>query len=284
MTSAKLPTSHAGARPGAPLTLRAAMHVHSTWSDGEMPLRDVRDRFVADGCQLVCMADHADTFDNDKLAAYVAECRALSDTRVRVLPGLEFSCAGRMHIVGYGITALVDSADPAVVIDHVRRTGGVSVIAHPAPEHLGQIPAFPVLSDGIEAWNTKYDGSAAPRPAVFELIGMLRKREPHLLAFYGLDYHWKQQFRGMLVDVTLEGPDEQAVLDALRRGRFTAIVGEWRLPSDGNIPPELLEEFGRRNERSSRVRRVLRRVKKLGAPVSRLLPAGVKSQLRRFFQ
>src|SRR5688572_25862195 len=284
MMSPTVPSSHASARPGAPLTVRAAMHVHSTWSDGELSLRDVRDRFVADGCRLVCMSDHADTFDADKLAAYVNECRALSSAQVRVLPGLEFSCADRMHIVGYGVTSLVDSTVPAVVIEHIRRAGCVSVIAHPAPEHLVAIPAFSVLPDGIEAWNTKYDGPAAPRPAVFNLVGTLRRQHPQLLAFYGLDYHWKQQFRGLFVDVTLEGPDETAVLDALRRGRFTGMAGEWRLPSDGVIPAAQLEEFGRLNERSSRVRRVLKRFKKLGAPVGRLLPAGVKSQLRRFFQ
>lgn len=266
------------------MTLRAVMHVHSTWSDGEMPLREVRDRFVEDGCQLVCMADHADTFDAEKLRAYLEECRALSNAHVRVLPGLEFTCANRMHIVGYGAQALVDSSDPAVVIDHIRHDGGISVIAHPAPEHLELIPSFPVLPDGIEAWNTKYDGSAAPRPAVFDLVSTLRKKKPELLAFYGLDYHWRQQFRGLQVEVTVEGPDEEAVLDALRRGRFTAIVGEWRIPSSGVVPADQLEEFGQRNERSSRLRGVMKRVKKLGAPVGRLLPSAVKSQLRRFFQ
>jgi hypothetical protein len=265
------------------MKIQAALHVHSTYSDGELPLAHVRDLFLKEGCQLVCMADHADFFDERSLAAYIAECRQLSNQHIQLLPGLEFECRGRMHIVGYGVETLIDSADPTEVIDHIARAGGVSVIAHPAPEHLPLIPSFPLLPDGIEVWNTKSDGSAAPRPAVFDLLQELRKRKPDLLAFYGVDFHWKYQFHGLLNEVTIAGGGERAVIDALRAGRFEGVHGSLRLPSDGKLPASLLADFAVRNSRSGRLRKLLKRVKKWGGPLGRALPASVKSQLRRFF-
>ena len=265
------------------MKVMAALHVHSTYSDGELPLASVRDLFEAAGCRLICMADHADFFDETSLAAFLAECRQLSNQQIRVLPGLEFECHDRMHIVGYGVEKLVNSVDPAVVIDHIAKSGGVSVIAHPAPQHLAVIPSLTRLPDGIEVWNTKSDGGTAPRPAVFALTQELRKRKPDLLAFYGVDFHWKHQFRGLLNEVTLGSDDDRAAIEALRAGRFEGVCGALRLPSDGVLPDHVLADFAVRNERSGRLRKLVRRLKKWSGPLGRALPAPIKSQLRRFF-
>jgi hypothetical protein len=262
--------------------LRAALHVHSSYSDGELSLAQLRDLLLSRGCSVACMADHASAFDTAKAQEYVAECQSLSDERFRFVPGLEFDCEPRMHVIGYGVTALADSADPEVVFGHIADKGGVSVIAHPAPEHLGLIPLFRVLPDGIEAWNTKYDGAAAPRPEVFALITRLRTRRADLLAFYGLDLHWRRQPARLYAELQVGSAGEEAVLACLRTGRFTGTCDETRLPSDGVLPDELLAEFGIRNGRSQRVRRLMRRVKRWAGPLGRSLPAPIKSRLRRF--
>lgn len=271
-------------QPGPPAErpVIAGLHVHSTWSDGELSLGEVREVFQGLGCRVVCMADHADTFDSAKMRDYVTECRELSGPGFRMLPGLEFSCRGRMHIVGYGVAALVDSDDPAVVIDHIAGEGGVSVIAHPAPEHLSLIAGFERLSDGIEAWNSKYDGASAPRPAVFELIRSLQSRKPELLAFYGLDLHWRRQFRGLLNELVVPGDDEASILAALRAGQFTGVTSRWKLPSSGEVDHALLAEFAVLHARSRRFRSVAKGLKKLAGPLGRALPAPIKARLRRF--
>lgn len=265
------------------MRVTAALHVHSTYSDGELTLAQVRELFLAAGCRLVCMADHAEFFDTPRLAAYLAECRQLSNEQIRIVPGLEFGCRDRMHIVGYGVVELVESVDPTTVIEHIARSGGVSVIAHPAPEHLDLIPSFSLLPDGVEVWNTKADGPVAPRPAVFALLQELRRRKADLRAFYGVDFHWRHQFRGLLNEVNLERDDDRAVLDALRAGHFTGTHGALRLSSDGVVPAELLADFAVRNARSGRLRKLVRRFKRWAGPLGRALPAPLKSQLRRFF-
>jgi hypothetical protein len=267
--------------------IKAALHVHSTYSDGEFTLAELREKFLAAGCGLVCMADHADAFDEAKVADYVREMESLSDARLTFLAGLEFGCVQRMHIVGYGVTALIDSDDPQTVITHIRTQGGVPVIAHP-PDHLfDMIEGFGVLPDGIEGWNSKYDGRYAPRPGTFSLIQRLQHRRPSLKAFYGQDLHWRKQFAGLFNRLDIPTADRASVLRALSRGDYEGVYegksGVVRLPSDARLPEPLIREFARASAKTMRFRATVKSVKKVLGGAMKLLPAPVKAQLRRFF-
>ena len=96
-----------------------AVHVHSTYSDGEFTLSELRGILSEAGCSFVCLADHAEAFTQDSLAAYHSECERLSDAQFLMLPGLEYECRRRMHILGLGITASVHYDDPEEVIRHI---------------------------------------------------------------------------------------------------------------------------------------------------------------------
>jgi hypothetical protein len=263
--------------------IKAALHVHSTYSDGEFTLAELREKFVRAGCGLVGMADHADAFDSAKVERYVAECAALSDEKLRFVPGLEFGCVQRMHIVGYGVTALIDSDDPATVIEHIRANKGVAVIAHPPNALFGLIEELRTLPDGIEGWNSKYDGRYAPRPSTFDLIGRLQARQPSLRAFYGQDLHWKKQFAGLfnLIDIPVAG--RQPLLDALHAGAFEGATDTLRLPSNGRPSAALLASFEKASARSMRFRAAVKSARTMLGGAFKLLPSPVKAQLRRFF-
>ena len=263
--------------------IKAALHVHSTYSDGEFTLAELREKFLRAGCALIGMADHADAFDGDKVREYVAECDRLSDERLRFMPGLEFGCVHRMHIVGYGVTALIDSTDPVAVIAHIRAHRGVAVIAHPPGALFELIEHLELLPDGIEGWNSKYDGRYAPRPATFELIERLQTRRPPLRAFYGQDLHWRQQYAGLFNLLDIPVAERALVLDALRDGAFEGIADDIRLPSSGRLSPERIAAFALINARSQRFRGAVRAVKSMMGGAFRLLPSSVKAQMRRFF-
>ena len=109
------------------------------------------------------MTDHADDFDEPKLADYVRECAELSDGQFSFIPGLEYTCEQHMHILGYGVTVLADTMDPQRIIQHIEQHGGLAVIAHPKDTMFSWIETFDVLPFGIETWNSKYDGRYAPR-------------------------------------------------------------------------------------------------------------------------
>ena len=261
--------------------MKGALHLHSTYSDGDFSLPELRAIYLAAGCQFACVTDHADWFDESTLAAYIEECDALSDDRFRLVAGLEFPCVDRMHIVGYGVTRLVNSLDPPDVIRHIGACGGVSVIAHPKDLHFEWIAGFTALPDGLEVWNSKYDGRYAPRPHTFALLRRLRARRSDLRAFYAQDLHWRTQYRGLLVHVEAEALTRDAVLGALRAGAYYGEKDGTRFPSDGAVPDALLRQMQQAHRRSDRLRAVMASVKRAADWLGLRVPAGVKAQARK---
>jgi hypothetical protein len=263
--------------------LKTAIHCHSTYSDGELTLSELRHLFVSEGLDLVCMTDHAEWFDADKLAAYVDECESLSNEQFRFVPGLEYECERRMHILGYGVTSLVTTKAPQEVISHIENQGGVSVIAHPGDSMFPWIEGFETLPTGIETWNTKYDGPPAPRPRTFRLLNRLQQRKPEMKAFYGQDLHWRKQYRGLTNLIHCESATRAAMLVALRSGNYCGLSKELELPSSGVLPESLLESFGKVNQRYMRKQKLFKRVKKMSGALGKNLPAPVKSCIRKIF-
>jgi len=264
-------------------TVRCALHVHSTYSDGEFTLAELRELFLKAGVRVVCMADHDYYFTPERVADYVGECTQLSDDRLQFIPGLEFECTDRMHVLGYGVTTLAGDPDPERVFGHIEEEGGVSVIAHPRDAHFPWIEGFTVLPMGVEVWNSKYDGRYAPRARTFDLYRRLRARRPEMRAFYGQDLHWRTQFRALYTDVRASSPAREAVLRALAAGEFEGVHGEMVLPSDGTLDAGTLARFDALNARSNRLWRALKAVKGMTGWLGRHLPAPVKAQLRRLF-
>ena len=263
--------------------VKGVLHIHSTYSDGEFSIAELRELYLAAGCRFACITDHADWFDEERLVAYKRDCGAYSDDHFRFIPGLEYSCVNRMHILGYGVTALVDSVDPETVIGRITDLGGLSVIAHPKDAAFDAIERFDPLPDGIEVWNSKYDGRYAPRPATFALLGRLRERRPSMRAFYGQDLHWRRQYRGLLTLLSGDACDAGSVLTGLRRGAYVGVKDGLQLPSDGVLDPGLVAGFQRRHDQSQSVRLLIKRAKASADRLGLTVPGSVKAQLRRIF-
>ena len=262
--------------------LKGALHIHSTFSDGELSVAELRDVYRAAGCRFACITDHADWFeDDDSIAAYVNDCAAHSDEQFLFIPGLEYPCTDRMHILGYGVTAPTAALDPAEVIAHIRRHGGVSVIAHPKDGHFPLIERLVELPQGLEVWNSKYDGRYAPRPQTFELLRTLRERKPDLHAFYGQDLHWRTQYRQLYIQVASPGASRDAVLSALRDGAFSGEKDDLRLPSTGVLPVGVLNAMARTHRRSERLRRLFKSAKRAADRLGLTLPRRLKAHARR---
>lgn len=262
---------------------KGIIHAHSTYSDGEYTLSELRAVLSAAGCSFVCMTEHAEFFDVDKLRAYVNECAALSDDKFLFIPGLEYNCERRMHVLGYGVTTLVNTDDPQQVIAQIKQNGGVSVIAHPMDSAFPWIESFAELPRGIETWNSKYDGRYAPRPHTFLLLQRLQQRAPEMTAFYGVDFHWKSQFRQLYTMVDCADLRREEILEALKVGSYAGTKNDLQLPSSGQITSDLLARFGRRNQRSMRFRRIVKSTKRLVDRFGASVPAPVKGKLRRIF-
>ncbi len=263
--------------------LKAALHVHSTYSDGEFTLAGLKQLYAAEGCPVVCITDHADSFDEPKLADYISECASFSDKDFLFLCGLEYTCEQQMHILGYGSTQLANTQNPQSVIRHIEEHQGLAVIAHPKDSMFAWIESFEILPLGIEAWNSKYDGRYAPRPGTFQLLHRLRNRRPNMRAFYGQDLHWKKQFRGLFNHLHCDGLDRDRILETLAAGKYWGVKADLQLPSTGELSPELAARFAARHARSDKMRNVIKTGKKAIDKLGIKPPDSIKAHLRKIF-
>ena len=266
-----------------PRGLRGVLHVHSTYSDGDFTLAELRETFLAAGCRFACVTDHADAFDGPRLEAYRRECEQRSDERFRFIAGLEYGCRDRMHVLGYGVTEPIDSTDPETVIAGIRALGGIAVVAHPKDSAFDGIEQFDPLPDGIEVWNTKYDGRYAPRPWTFDLLQRLKARASGIRAFYGQDLHWRRQCRELLTLVDIGELNRDAILSALKSGRFSGLRHGRLLSSDGTLEPSARAAYARWHRRSRALRDAARTVKHWIEGAGIRIPLPIKAQLRRIF-
>ena len=263
--------------------MKGALHAHTTFSDGEFSLEELRHAYVRRGYQFVCLADHAEYFDERRIALYRAETRRLSDASFCFVAGLEYECPERMHILGLGTTELFRTRDPQEVIRSIESDGGISIIAHPRAQDFSRIEAFELPPAGIEVWNSKYDGRYAPRIQCFELLQRIRERDPRVRAYYGQDLHFRHQYTGLHVDLDAAVLDPASIVAALRAGRFVATSGEVNLTSDGSLDRSLASRFGQLNARSRRMSTLARKSKSVLDSVGIRIPARLKGQLRRLF-
>src|SRR5277367_6009203 len=197
-----------------------------------------------------------------------------------MVPGLEYRCDRDMHILGYHATHLFSGTNPQEVIRHTDAEGAISVIAHPKNDFFEWIESFSSLPQGIEAWNSKYDGQYAPRSGTFALLQRLKKRAPAMHAFYGLDLHWKRQFRNFFIELDCDSGESDAIISALRGGKYTAHKDNLWLPSSGVLPQSLVDQFDRVNGRSSRMRLFAKSGKRMLDRLGIHVPPSLKAQLR----
>jgi hypothetical protein len=263
--------------------LKGAIHLHSVYSDGELTLSELRDALIAEGCSFACLTDHAEDFDRWKRRNYVIECASLSDEDFRFIPGFEYSCYERMHVLGLGVTELARTLNPQEIIRLIATSGGVSIIAHPKNEFFSWIETFDELPNGIETWNVKYDGRYAPRVATFKLLERLQWRKPEMRAYYGLDLHWRTQYRGLLNLTHCRSNSREEILGAFARGDYQGVKDDLTLPSNGRLPESLLASFEVTHARSVSLRRAVKMVKQALSKCGVNLPAPLRAQFRRIF-
>ena len=132
-------------------------HIHTTYSDGVLPLREVVDLFGRSGHDVIAITDHIVNRDNglgriahairrsldpESWKRYVEEIareaeRAWRTYGMLVLPGAEMTrnTINRntsVHILALGLADFLPAdGDPLEVLREIRRRGAVSVACHP---------------------------------------------------------------------------------------------------------------------------------------------------------
>lgn len=201
--------------------LLGTVHVHSDYShDGRDSLAGLRAWALEKGLGFVGLTDHAEDLDSATFDRYLDECRALSDQRSRLIPGLEFRFAGYpgLHLLALGLRRWIEPATPAEFIGDAKAHAGFTILAHPVlPDY--RIPEEVQAGiDAVEVWNTAYNTRYLPDPRAIRLLQEIQRRRPEVVGIAGLDQHDASNDREARVCL-LEQDTEP--LAALRAGRFT---------------------------------------------------------------
>ena len=231
-----------------PRPLLCELHAHTTWSDGELSLRELVDLYGTASFDVLCVTDHVlrdddpwpvehrrTCVDASNIDAYLAAIereavRALSTYGLLLVPGLELTyndpdpdAAG--HAVAVGVRGLVGMNDgPAVAMDAARSAGAAVIAAHP---HDTRTPP------GVRAPTCYFARNWRELRGLYDRVELFNGThlfswvaEAGLPAVAGGDLHRVEQLPGWTTLVPCE-QDEEALVDYLRSPRpvFLARVG-----------------------------------------------------------
>jgi hypothetical protein len=122
------------------------LHMHTTYSDGSGTHQDIADAAIEAGLDAVIVTDH-NILVLDEEGYYTNE-----DDKVLVLVGEEIHDTQRKphknHLLAIGIKKELagEAEDPQKLIKAVKRSGGLSFLAHPTD------PAAPLFNQGDFSW------------------------------------------------------------------------------------------------------------------------------------
>ncbi len=214
------------------MILRGIAHVHSRYSyDGCHDLAEIAAFARGRELEFVLMSEHNRTLTDASMAAFVAECDALTDrTGVLMVPGIECEATpDYVHVLGYGARALVTDRAIDGIVTGLRAAGAFPVLAHPIYKNaLGQLErAILDRLDGFEIWNGKADGGAYPSDEAIRRLVELRRTGSALAPMAGADLHRLEAYPGITLEVTCAARTAPEILGALGRRAYRMRGRAW---------------------------------------------------------
>ena len=202
--------------------IRAACHVHSDWSyDGKFSLGKIAEMFSERGYRVVMVTEHDQGFDEARRLQHREACRAASNEKILLVPGIEYSDASNtIHLLVWGNVPFIGTGvDTDATLTAAEAAGGIVVLAHPSRRNAWKRFKLDWKKKllGIELWNRKTDGWAPSKDAapLIEASGV----QP----FVGMDFHDTKQFFPLATIIEIEpSVTEARVLTCLKGRRFAS--------------------------------------------------------------
>jgi hypothetical protein len=201
--------------------IRGLIHVHSKYSyDGSMALPTLKELCVTRGFQFIALTEHIEGLTKTAFMGLIQQCQELSSEEFLLIPGLEVPYENSWHILLLGVYEFDDLSDCQQLISSVRANGGVAILAHPAEVKV-KLPLKLIRSlDGVEVWNTKYDGRYVPRPANLHLLKYLQRINQSIYAFAGQDLHSAERIASIAIQLSVSKVVSEEILAQFKEGDF----------------------------------------------------------------
>ncbi len=203
------------------MRLKGALHVHSTLShDGTLSIAELAGWYRSRGYDFIALGEHSQDMDEKKIAQMKQESTEHSDAKFLIVPGLEYSCRGGVHLFALGSTLDIRETDPVEVATRARAEGAFVVLAHPS-RLKWNCPANIVQSvQAAEFWNVGYDGKFLPPYKAVRAFRRMRGDNPKLMATGGQDFHRKAAFYDLAVGLEVPALTREAILAAMHSGNY----------------------------------------------------------------
>lgn len=243
----------------APVTteaLRSDLHMHTTWSDGAVSVREMAEAAAARGLEYIAITDHsgslriANGLDRDRLLKQIEEIDALNatgDLPIRVLKGLEVDIMsdGTLDMQDDVLAKLdwvVGSVHQSMQMDADKMTtrllaavgtGQLSAIGHPTGRKIGKREAysydFETVLDACEEQGVALEINASPnRMDLREAHVRAVLERPSLWLTINTDAHSTREFGNARHGVAMAqraGAPADRVVNCLGLDDFLAEVG-----------------------------------------------------------
>ncbi len=221
----------------------ADFHVHSTFSDGKVPMPEVIDLYGKRGFGAIAITDHIAEDDSfvGKAAVVLGQvltratfplymeilkteaARAWEQYQMVVIPGFELSKNSisnhrSAHVLGLGITDYVSAdGDPVDLVKQIHAQGALAIAAHPVHTRKNEKQTYHLwdrrreLANHFDAWEV------ASGPFIFDEV-----KKSKLPVIASSDLHRPQQMRSWKTVLHCERKQE-AILSAIKRQE----LGTW---------------------------------------------------------
>ena len=218
-------------------TFLADFHMHTTYSDGKMSMKEVIDLCGQKGLGAIAITDHIgedhtlvskaailleQAMNREGFARYMEELkeetqRAWDQYRMVVIPGFELSknrISNRRsaHILGLGITDYVPAdGDSLELVKKIKGQGALAIAAHPVFTRVMEKQTYHLwerrreLAEHMDAWEV------ASGPHVFPEV--VSEKLPRIASS---DMHVRRQMRSWKTEFHCERNPE-AILDCIRK-------------------------------------------------------------------
>jgi hypothetical protein len=212
------------------MEIKGVCHVHSNYShDGEISLAELKDYFKNKGFQFLILTEHLHDVSTEKIRQIIDDCRALSESGFKIIPGLELD-DNKKHYLIIGIDGSQYSAE-----DLIKKSSSNKIIVWAHPFFIASPSAAPDHSiDGMEIWNSVYDGKKFPRWGALKLLKKIREKK-NIYGFCGLDFHRFSHAGGPYLIMDIENLSSEEILKNLKIGKFSIQRGNIMVEPDGRL-------------------------------------------------
>ncbi len=209
--------------------LHGTVHCHTTHSfDGTMNHAQLRDYFLERGLRFVCITEHIEYLDQQKVDAIFDACEAHSDNEFLLIPGMEMDYF-KIYFLGLE-RCQVDFTNHRTQFYSMHPHADLCIFSHPIKARFNYPQWLIDLCDGVEILNTKHDGRHYFRPQSERLLTQVRRHRPNAIGVAGMDFHGPKQYSATHMVLRNSVPLERnAILDEIRKGQFDVEMAGRRL-------------------------------------------------------